>query len=91
MTKLTVLLYWDFQEFLKIKMSFDTVYKNRKDWRKPYRRSLRFDRSCRNHGDCGYCENNRTYFDKKLRYAADEELRNFKKMIPLYEVDYDDP
>jgi len=31
-------------------MSFDTIYPNRKDWRKPHRRSKRFDRTCRNTG-----------------------------------------
>lgn len=45
-------------------MSFDKSYPNRKDRRKPYRGSKRFDRSCRNHGSCGYCERNRKYSSK---------------------------
>ena len=48
-----------------ITMSFDKKYQNRKDWRKPYRKSKRFDKSCRNHGGCGYCKNNRLYQYKK--------------------------
>lgn len=40
-------------------MAFDTHYPNRKDKRKAYRKSKAFDRSCRNHGSCSYCENNR--------------------------------
>jgi hypothetical protein len=40
---------------------------NKKEYRKPWRGSKRFDSSCRNHGSCGYCQNNRTYFDKKAR------------------------
>ena len=42
-------------------MSFDKNYPNRKDWRKPYRKSKAWDRTCRNHGACSYCENNRLY------------------------------
>lgn len=45
-------------------MSFDKSYPNRKDHRKSYRGSKRFDRSCRNHGSCGYCEGNRKYSSK---------------------------
>lgn len=42
-------------------MSFDKRYPNRKDWRKPYKGSARFDRSCRPGGGCGWCLKNRTY------------------------------
>ena len=31
-------------------MSFDNDHPGRKDHRKPYRKSKRWDRSCRNHG-----------------------------------------
>lgn len=44
---------------------FDKPYKNRKDWRKPYIGSARFDRNCRNHGVCPYCCNNRTFKNKR--------------------------
>ena len=60
-------------------MGFDNVYPNRKDWRKPYRRSKRFDCTCRNHGSCEWCRNNRLYFDRKYRLMADKELNKFKK------------
>jgi hypothetical protein len=55
-------------------MSFDTQYPNRKDRRKPFRKSKRFDRSCRNHGDCPYCMDGRLYFDRKARLYADMEI-----------------
>ncbi len=43
-------------------MSFDGKhYPNRKDWRRPYRKSARFDASCRPGGSCGYCRNNRMH------------------------------
>ena len=41
-------------------MSLDKAIKYGKEKRVEYRRSLAFDRSCRNHGRCSYCENNRT-------------------------------
>lgn len=31
-----------------------------KEWRKEYRKSQAFDRSCRNHGSCPHCSRNRT-------------------------------
>jgi hypothetical protein len=49
--------------------------------RKPYTKSKRFDRTCRNHGSCGYCRNNRTYFDRKWRAAADEELKMSSRVV----------
>lgn len=46
-------------------MSFDKNYPNRKDQRKPYRKSKAFDRTCRNHGSCSYCELGRLHTHKK--------------------------
>ena len=40
-------------------MGFDNHHPNRKDRRKPYRRSGRFDRSCRPGGSCPWCIRNR--------------------------------
>jgi hypothetical protein len=47
------------------KTMLDKAIKSGKEHRKPYRGSKAFDRSCRNHGDCPYCKNNRL-FKKKL-------------------------
>ena len=44
-----------------------------------YQGSKKFDSSCRNHGSCGWCEGNRTFFDKKARQAADNELELYRK------------
>lgn len=44
-----------------------------KEKRKPYRKSKRFDRSCRNHGGCPYCEDNRTY--QKRKSEMDSEMK----------------
>ncbi len=46
-------------------MAFDNFYPNRKDHRRPFRRSKAFDSSCRNHGGCSYCESNRTHSNLK--------------------------
>jgi hypothetical protein len=51
-------------------MSFDKEYPNRKDHRKPYKGSKRFDTGCRNHGSCGPCKGNRLYQDTKERQRA---------------------
>lgn len=53
-------------------MSFDTEYPKRKDHRKPYYGSKRFDRSCRNHGSCPYCEAGRQHSNKR-RAPIEEE------------------
>jgi len=60
-------------------MSFYKHYPNRKDWRKPYYDSRRFDSSCRNHGACGYCQDRRTFSDRKWRTIADEKLKEWEE------------
>lgn len=55
-------------------MSFDKNYPNRKDWRKGYRRSARFDGTCRPGGGCSYCEGNRTYGDRRRLFEATRKL-----------------
>ena len=47
---------------------------NKKEYRKPYRGSKRFDRSCRNHGSCSYCQEGRTHFDKKARLRVEGQV-----------------
>ena len=60
-------------------MSFDNHhYPNRKDHREPYRGSKGFDRSCRNHGGCPYCEGGRTVWRKRLRTAEKLEWEYFE-------------
>lgn len=46
-------------------MGLEQAIKHRKEKRKPYRGSKRFDASCRNHGSCPWCEKNRLH--KKLQ------------------------
>ena len=50
--------------------------------KKPYPKKFdarRFDHTCRNHGSCPWCANNRIFFDKKGRVAANEQLKEAKQ------------
>jgi len=54
-------------------MSFNKSYPNRKDRRRPYRDSRRFDYSCRHGGRCGWCRGNRTHNTNRRRAEAEAE------------------
>ena len=60
-------------------MSLNKAIKYGKEYRKPYTNSKAFDRSCRNHGNCGWCENTRTYNRRKTEEAAEQILKEFKQ------------
>ena len=54
-------------------MSLDKVVKYGKEKRKPYRGSKLIDYTCRNHGGCPYCEQNRKHkFRDKHPVTKDE-------------------
>jgi len=55
-------------------MSLEKAIIHKKERRKPYRGSKAFDCSCRNHGSCGYCESNRTIFDKRARAKTEGQV-----------------
>lgn len=59
-------------------MSHDKAILSGKEHRKPYRRGKSTDSSCRNHGACEYCQGSRTYFDKKSRSKATQQLMDYK-------------
>ncbi|MBO7330061.1 MAG: hypothetical protein J6W00_14965 [Lentisphaeria bacterium] len=42
-------------------MSLDKAIKSDKEHREPYRKSKAFDKTCRNHGGCPYCQGNRKH------------------------------
>ncbi len=54
-------------------MGLDTAIIHHKEYRKQYRKSKLFDRTCRNHGSCIYCYSNRMYKNKKRLQEADVE------------------
>jgi hypothetical protein len=45
-----------------------------------YRKSRAFDRTCRNHGKCGWCYKNRTYSNRKRLAAARYDLEEARAM-----------
>jgi hypothetical protein len=59
-------------------MSLDKAIASGDERRKPFRKSKRFDKTCRNHGSCSRCEGDRTYRSRKQRIRADEMMENYK-------------
>jgi len=57
-------------------MSLDKAVKHKKEKRKPYYKSKRFDKTCRNHGSCGYCKDNRTKKINEKAKELDKELED---------------
>ena len=56
-------------------MSLDKAIEHGKEHRKPYRGSKAIDKTCRNHGGCQWCEENRKhkFRDKKPAEKEDYE------------------
>lgn len=55
-------------------MALDKAIEHKKEKRKQYRGSKRFDASCRNHGGCAWCEENRKHkFRDKLPPEQDDD------------------
>lgn len=52
-----------------------------KEKRKSFVGAKSFVRACRNHGGCSYCEDERTFFDKKERVGAKVKLDDFFKEL----------
>ena len=53
-------------------MSLDKSIYSGKEHRKQYRKAKAFDRSCRNHGSCGWCLSNRKYSTIKRILVAED-------------------
>ena len=55
-------------------MSLEKAIKSGKEHRKPYYGSKAFDRTCRPHGSCIWCKNNRLHKHKRklFRNEVDE-------------------
>jgi hypothetical protein len=64
-------------------MSLEKAVKHGKEKRKGYYGSQAFDHSCRPHGGCPYCENNRLFSDKKARLKAskNEQINEYVDLV----------
>lgn len=56
-------------------MSLNKAIEHGKEYRKPYYRSARFDYTCRPHGSCKYCFNNRYHRHFKAFAAIEDEMK----------------
>lgn len=56
-------------------MSLDKSIEHGKEHRKPFRGVKAIDRTCRNHGSCGWCKNNRTHKYDKQKLSAEQGLK----------------
>lgn len=61
-------------------MSLEKAIEHGKERRRQYRKSKAFDKTCRNHGDCPWCHEDRTHKNKIRQMAADEELKEWKNV-----------
>lgn len=53
-------------------MSLDKAIKHGKEKRKEWHGSQSFDKTCRTHGNCPYCQNARSYQRKKEEAKAND-------------------
>lgn len=56
-------------------MSLDKAIEHGKEKRKPYRKAKAVDKTCRNHGSCEWCRENRTYKNRKKMAGVKYELQ----------------
>lgn len=58
-------------------MSLNKAIEHGKEKRKPYTGSKAIDKTCRNHGGCSWCEENRKYKYTKQEEGMDERIREW--------------
>lgn len=58
-------------------MSLDKAIEHGKEKRKPYNGAKAIYCTCRNHGSCAYCRDNRLHKQIRADEASREELRNY--------------
>lgn len=56
-------------------MSLDKAIEHNHEHRKEYRGSKAIDKTCRNHGGCPWCYENRTHKYDKKAVAMDQRLK----------------
>lgn len=58
-------------------MALDKAIRSGKEHRKPYYGSKAFDKACRNHGGCPWCEKNRIYKYLKNSQKTLDEIKEW--------------
>lgn len=67
-------------------MSLDKAIKSGKEHRKQYKGSKSFDRTCRNHGSCDWCKENRLIQSIRAEKESLEKLRDYQEELSNGEV-----
>ena len=60
-------------------MSLDKAIEHGKEKRKPYYGAQAIDPSCRCHGTCEWCLNNRLYRSRRLEQMARDKYKDFNE------------
>ena len=58
-------------------MALDKAIEHGKEHRKPYRRAKALDRTCRNHGSCDWCEENRMHKNQKRLEKVKSKMEDY--------------
>ena len=61
-------------------MSLDKTIEHRKERRHPYKGAKAVDRTCRNHGSCDWCMNNRLYSSKRNIAAVESRIEDYREL-----------
>ena len=59
-------------------MSLNKAIEHKKEKRKPYYGSKAIDKTCRNHGSCEWCEENRKHKHKKKEEAMKDRIIEYE-------------
>lgn len=59
-------------------MSLNKSIQSGKEHRKPYRGAKAIDSTCRNHGSCKWCKENRTHKNDKWELSIDERMSDYE-------------
>ena len=58
-------------------MTLNKAIEHGKEHRKQYTGAKAVDKTCRNHGSCAWCEENRKHSRTKREMAADQDMQEF--------------
>lgn len=64
-------------------MSLEKAIEHGKEKREKYYGSKSFDWTCRNHGSCAYCRNNRTAKNVRQENIAEFKYKDFENGITI--------